>query len=280
MQSPGVTLSADELARLQSHIQLAESLGGEVVQLTGTNISDEILRYAREHNITRIIIGKPKHFRWLEFLKGSFIDKLVHGSGEIEVHFIADGVLVPRRFIWIPLSSKVSSYFYAVLLALVATGISFFLKPYLVTPDIVAFYLLVIMVASIWFGRGPSLLAAGLLVASYDFLFVPPFYTFAVSDLRHMLTFGIMFLIAMTVSTLIYRIRRQESEARMRERRTATLYALSQELMTVLTEEQAAEVTARHAADIFGGEAIVLLGDATGTLEIKGRSSDVMLVAG
>ena len=75
-------------------------------------------------------------------------------------------------------------------------------------------YLLVIMVAAVRFGRGPSIFAAALSVAAYDFFFVEPYYTFAVSDLRHVLTFATMFAIGLVISALALRIRRQERAAR------------------------------------------------------------------
>jgi two-component system sensor histidine kinase KdpD len=119
-------------------------------------------------------------------------------------------------------------------------------------------YLLVIMVVAVFLGRGPSILASALSVAAYDFFFVTPYYTFAVHDQRHVLTFVVMFLVGVLISGLTLRIRRQEREARAREERTATLYKLSRDLGSAVDEEQATEVTAQHAAEVFEGGAAVL----------------------
>lgn len=89
--------------------------------------------------------------------------------------------------------------------------------------DIVMLYLLAITIVALRFGRGPSITSAVLSVASYDFFFIPPFYTFQVTDLRHTLTFAMMFGASLLVSGLTLTIQRQEQEARRREEQTAAL---------------------------------------------------------
>ena len=138
-------------------------------------------------------------------------------------------------------------------------------------PDVVMLYLLAILVASFRFGRGPAIAAAALCVATYDFFFVPPFYTFSVEHARHVLTFAMMFGLGLVVSSLTARLRRQEREARVREEHTATLYALSRELARRPRRAPAPrEIAARHAAAVFGGAAAVLLRDEDGELAVAG----------
>ncbi len=273
-------MTPEDRERLQAHLRLAESLGGEVVRLSGSQVSKEILRYAREHNVTRIIVGKPKHSRWRDIFKGSLVNELLRGSGEIEVHFIAgDDVPVPRPHReHSPLEIRWTNHLAAAALVAAATALSVLLRQYLATPDIVTFYLLIIMVVAFRFGRGASIVSAALSVAAYDFFFVPPLYVFNVADSRHFLTFAMMFALGLTISSLTERIRRQERDARVREQRTATLYSLTRELVAVLDDEQASLITAKHAAEVFGGFAAVLLRDPTGALTIKGASdADVQL---
>jgi two-component system, OmpR family, sensor histidine kinase KdpD len=119
-------------------------------------------------------------------------------------------------------------------------------------------YLVVISVVAVLFGRGPSLLASALSVAAYDIFVVPPFFTFVVSDQRHVLTFATMFAVSLFISGLMLRIRRQEQGARDREARTSALYALSRDLAAALDEVQAAGVLAKHTADVFQGAVAVI----------------------
>jgi two-component system sensor histidine kinase KdpD len=267
-------MTPEDRERLQAHLRLAESLGGEVVRLSGSHVSEEILHYAREHNVTRIIVGKPKHSRFRDVIKGSLVNELLRGSGEIEVHFIAgeDAAVTHQKRATKPFDIIWIDYLFAILLVAAGTALSVLLRRHLALPDIVTFYLLIIMVVAFKFGRGASIVSAALSVATYDFFFVPPLHTFNVGDTRHFLTFAMMFAIGLIISGLTSRIHRQEFEARVREQRTDALYSLTRELATVLDDEQAAQITARHAADVFGCFAAVLLHDSTGVLATKGTS--------
>ena len=91
-------------------------------------------------------------------------------------------------------------------------------------------YLLGIVTVAARSGRGPTVLASVLSVATFDFFFVPPFFSFAVSDTQYLVTFAVMLVVALVISGLTVRIRAQADAARDRERRTAALYAMSREL--------------------------------------------------
>src|SRR5208283_4968219 len=121
-------------------------------------------------------------------------------------------------------------YVASVAVIAVATALSWKLFGWEQLADVVMVLLLGIVIVAMRFGYGPSLLAAVLGVLSFDFFFVPPYFTFAVTDLRHILTFAIMFLVAIVISSLTQRIRAQADAARERENRTASLYAMSREL--------------------------------------------------
>src|SRR5262245_58869743 len=75
--------------RVESHLRLAEALGGEVVRLAGRTVASALLDHARSTNVTRIVAGKPTHSRWRDLVRGSLLDALIRGSGSIEVHVIA-----------------------------------------------------------------------------------------------------------------------------------------------------------------------------------------------
>ncbi len=261
--------------RLQAHLRLAESLGGDVVRLSGSHVSDELLRYAHDHNVTRIVIGKPGHGRWRDLLRGSLVTRLTRGSGDIEIHFISgDEMPSPgggpaprpaRRVEWRGIA-------WAGLLVGAVTILTWLGRAFLSQADVVMAYVLAIMITAFRFGQIPSVVAAGLSVLAYDFFFVQPLYGLDVEHTRHLLTFAMMFGVGLAISSLTSRLRRYGRAAREREERTAALYALTRELVTIRDEGQAAEVIAHQAAEVFGGEALVLLRQAEGSLRIGGRS--------
>ncbi len=81
--------SESDLKQLNDHMQLAKSLGAEIVTLTGKHVSEEILTYARSRNVSMIIIGKPPHSRWKDKLFSSPLNEIVQGSDDIDVYVIS-----------------------------------------------------------------------------------------------------------------------------------------------------------------------------------------------
>jgi two-component system, OmpR family, sensor histidine kinase KdpD len=255
--------------RLEAHLRVAETLGATVTRLSGSSIATALLHYARRHNATRIVIGKPTHSRFRDRLRGSLVDAVVRGSGDIDVLVISGdgGVEAPDpRERSAAEHAPVRHYVSAAALVGVTLGFSALLRGVANLPDLEMLFLLAVMVAAVWFGRGPSLLAAGLGVACYDFFFVPPFNTFFVHDRAYFLTFAMMFGVSFVMSELAGRLRRQEQDALSREERTAVLYALTRELASTDEPKRIALIAARHAAGIFTARAVVLGAGAEGEL--------------
>ncbi|MCI0548397.1 MAG: sensor histidine kinase KdpD [Candidatus Rokubacteria bacterium] len=262
-------LSAEARERVVRALRLAEQLGAEPVTLSGSRMSDEILAFARARNVSKIVVGKPARSLWRRILLGSIVDTLVQGSGEIDVYVIsgdkeaeeAPPVRVrPRATDW-------PMYGYAVGVVAVATGIAWAMYPTFERSNLVMLYLLGVVLVAMRAGRGPSAFAAVLAVAAFDFFFVPPYLTFAVSDTQHLVTFAIMLVVGLVVSSLTVRMRAQAESARERERRTAALYAMSRELATTRGIGALAGIAARHVAELFASRVAVLLPGAEGRLE-------------
>ncbi|MEZ4279024.1 MAG: sensor histidine kinase KdpD [Myxococcota bacterium] len=254
-----------DAARLEAHLRLAESLGATIARLSGPRIAEELLSFARRENVTRIVIGKPTHSKLRDRLRGSLLDAIVRGSGEIEVLVISGDSDEPRSDPPPPPGSRPIDWvasLKAVLLIAATTAVAAPLHFGLGVPDVAMLFLLAVIAAAVRLGRGPSLLAAALAVAAYDFFFVPPFLTFRVSDIRFLMTFAMMFGVGILSSELATRLRRQEQEARAREAHTAALVALSSELGSVVLLADAALRIARLAARTFDAGAAILGPDA------------------
>jgi two-component system sensor histidine kinase KdpD len=246
-------LSKSMQAQLSQNLRLAEQLGAEVMILSGENPTEEILSFAREHNITKLIIGKPLAGRWRDRFRASIVDQIVRHSRDIDVYVTAgDPDDEPRT----PVTSerarlRVSSVAAALAVSVFSTGVTLLLFGRDQLPDVVMIYLLGIMLVSSRFGLGASVLAAFLSVAAFDYFFVPPYATFAVANLRHSTTFVVMFLVAVVISGLTQRIRNQAAAARERELRTAALYELSRELAGARGSLGVIQAAARHIEKVF-----------------------------
>jgi len=262
-------LPAEARDRVTQTVRLAEQLGAETATLSGEKMSEAILAFAHDRNVTKIIVGKPTRTLWKRILIGSIVDALVQGSGDIDVYVIsgerddsAPAQPVRRR----PAASDWMGYARALVIVAGATGIAWLMFPLFELADLIMAYLLGIVAVAIRQGRGPSLFAAVVSVAALDFFFVPPYYTFAVSDLRHVFTFAVMLFVGFVISSLTVRILSQADAARQRERRTAALYAMSRELASTRGVDPLLQIAAKHVAEVFRGQVVVLLPEADGRL--------------
>ena len=255
--------------RLMENIHLAERLGAETATVSGDDIAGEIVSYARSQSVTKIVIGKTAQSRWYRLLRGSIVDDLLERSGEMDVYVVQgaeeSGGRPPARFrravSW---KGYVWSLAAIVVAALVAWA---FQDMGLAEANKAIVFLLAIVLVAARFGLGPGALATVLGVLVFDFFFVPPYLTFAVEDAQYIITFVIMLVVALIISTLAARLRRQVLTARARERRLTALYSLSRELSAVSGTHQLAATAQRVVTGMFNSGASIYLPDEEGRLE-------------
>jgi two-component system sensor histidine kinase KdpD len=263
-----VRLPPEARDRVAQTMRLAEQLGAQTHTLTGQRMSDEILAFARSRNVSKIVVGKPERPLWKRIAMGSIVDTLVQGSGEIDVYVISgdrdDSRPVPPRP-W-PVQTSWPPYAYALVTVAICTGIAWAMFPYFAFSNLIMVYLLGVIVVATRYGRGPSLLASLLSVGAFDFFFVPPYFTFAVTDTQYFITFSVMLIVAVVISGLATRIRDQAVSARERERRMAALYAMSRELASTRGVQGLLAAAIRHITEVFRARVAVLLPDAGGRL--------------
>ncbi len=265
-------MSEADRERLAQNLRLVESLGGEAVVLRGEDAAAETVTYARKRNVTKIVVGKPTHARWRDVLRPSFLDDIVRQSREIDVYVISgqpgeSAPPPPARREPSPTPLPLAGAAAAVVVTALCTILSWYGFGQHELADVVMVYLLGVVVVAMRFGYLPSLLTAVLGVVAFDFFFIPPYFSFAVSDFRHTLTFGVMLLVAFVISHLTKRIRDQADSARRSERRTASLYAISRELAFATSRDRLLEAAARNLHEIFGVRVAVLLPGPDAALE-------------
>ncbi|ULA60880.1 MAG: hypothetical protein LZF60_270208 [Nitrospira sp.] len=265
-------LRLTELDRSQGvdTLRLAERMGAETVTLTGDDVSAQLLAYARSRNVTKIIVGKPLRSRWKEWLFGSVVDDLVRGSGDIDIYVITGeaGTGKPLVAGLLQRTSERRNYGYAFAVVLGCTALSLVMSPYFGQANLIMVYLFGVVVIATRWGRGPSALASLMSVAAFDFFFIPPYYSFAVSDAQYLLTFAVMLLVALLISRLAAHKSQQAEAALIREKRTAALYAMSRELTTQRGVEKLASVASRHIHDVFHCQVAVFLPDREGRVHL------------
>ncbi|GAB4149483.1 MAG: sensor histidine kinase KdpD [Candidatus Promineifilaceae bacterium] len=264
----GSGLSKADEERVARTLRLAEELGAQTVRLSGPSVAETLTSYALSRNVTKIVAGKPLRPVWREWLRGSIIDQILRHSQDMDVYVIsgkaeAEGGAQPT----LPAAGQPlnwQAYLSGVGLVLLATLAGLPLRAAVNPTNLVMLYLVGVMLAAFWFGRGPAIFASVLSVIAFDLIFVPPYYAFAVTDVQYVLTFIGLLAVGLAISALAARAREQTLAARRREGQTAALYELSQRLAVVSTLEEIAQTGVKQVTATFNSPAAVFLPDESG----------------
>ena len=263
-------LSSSGRAQLARNLQLAQDLGAKVTMLPGAPVAETVVVYARKHNITKIVAGKPLRPRWSILLNGSIVDQIITQSRDIDVYVIINSAPESKSRDRLALHAPLPFRQYLLSMALVAaaTLVAQPLTSLLSPTNLVMLYLVAVIIAAVYLGSGPSMLAAILGVIAFDFFFVAPRFSFSVGDSEYILTFVGLFLVSVVISSLTTRVRNQALSAQQRESQAVELYEVSRDLAAAGSLESIVQVVLTHVSQTFGRDAVVLLPEA-GRLQMR-----------
>lgn len=157
-------------------------------------------------------------------------------------------------------------WLWSILTVSLCTGVAVLIFPAFELVDVAMIYLLGVVITASRTTKWPALLAALLSVAAFDYFFIPPRFTFAVSNTRYLVTFAVMFFVALATSRLTLRIKQQANDSLWKEQRTAALYDLSRALVRERDMDKLKAIAEQHMGKLFDSMVVVLLPDAHGKL--------------
>lgn len=277
VELPGSPSGGRGSEHIAQHFRLAERLGAETVTLSGSKVTDTLLEYARSRNVTKILIGKTNQPRWRRLMFGTVIDEMLEQSGEIDIYVI-QGEEEKRESHTNARSLHRTSklpFLYATAGIAVAgclAGLLQFLKVADTEANTVMIFLAAVAWVAFRYGRQPAIAASGMAVLLFDYFFVPPLYTFAAADAQYVVTFSVMLVIGLIISTLASRLRAQVESTGQRERRTLALYELGKQLSSLYGQVFLCHAAAERLSEIFEGEVAIYLRDAAGSVELVSDS--------
>jgi len=262
-------LSPENQRLLDKNLSLARELGAEVIITQDRDMAVGLVRIALQHNATQIVVGKPRHNWWSRFTPGgSLVDRVIRLGGNIDVY------VVPAETAGRPLSlddldhelrSGAEEYGWAAgtVAALTLAGLLLPSNYYLAAGLV---YLLAVILLSLRVGRGPVLMAGVLSALTWNFLFIPPRFTFHIQKIEDGLLFGTYFVVALVAGQLTSRIRAQALAERRREGRATALFNLTRALAEAGTLDEAVFAALRQADELFTAKTALLLADADGAV--------------
>jgi two-component system sensor histidine kinase KdpD len=263
-------LDKDAQRRLEQNLALARELGAEIVVTHDNDVADALVRVALQKNATQIVVGKSLRPRWLDALRGgNLVDRLLRIGGSIDIYVVPAERSGERPAPWIgwrqiePSPAREYGEVFGTLAAL--TAASWFVAPHTGYPAVGFFYLLAVVGLSLRVGRGPIFVAGIASAVAWDFLFIPPVFTFIIQKLEDRLMLGTYFAVALITGHLASRIRDQERNERMREDRATALFHLTQAISSARTLDDAVFAALRQADAHFGAKTALLLDDGNGS---------------
>ena len=254
--------------RVLRSLKLAQDLGATTATLAGQDAAEALVRYARQHNLSRVVLGRvdPARASWRRHLPWhrSLAERLGHLGQELDLLEIALPGIAPRSASTAPALATEPvdwrGYLLATALcALTAAGSSLLLMDVFEPANIVMLFLLTVVIVAMRHGRGPAVLAAVLSVSAFDFLFVHPRFSFAVGDFQYLLTLAVMLIVALLIGQMTAGLTFQARVAQRREDRMRSLYEMSRDLSGALMAEQVAEIGARFLKTEFGARSALLV---------------------
>ncbi|HUL07887.1 MAG TPA: sensor histidine kinase KdpD [Candidatus Acidoferrum sp.] len=265
-------LSEAQRDRVVQALRLAEQLGADTITVPGQRIADDVLSYARENNATQIIIGRSTRSRWFEMLHGSVVHDLLRRAGDISVHVIAGAAGTELEKTVKPSAGleAIDPFPYAISTALVAAalGVALLISQFVDLDNISLVFLAAVLASAVRYGAGPSVFAALLSVACYNFFFLPPLYTFTIADPANVVALFFFMIVALLTSSLTARTRTQAVIAQRQAKTTAELYSFSKKLAGIAKLDDLLWATAHQIALMLRVE-VVLLTPEDGSIAVR-----------
>ena len=262
-------------------LRLADQLGAETVTLSANQMSEAIIDFCNDRNITKIVMGKPSRRGWKRWLLGSVVDTLISEAHNINLYLLGspqpgtvrhESELTRYRGsepgLKEILSKRKKGYFWGYVWSIGVTIVCLLLTSLMFghfeLANLVMVFLLGVVFIATRYGRGPSIVASVLGVAMVDYFFVDPQYSFSVSHTQYLVTLIAMMTVAMLISNLMANVKSQAKVASHRERRATVLYAMSKELTMSQSEDEIMRTAVRHIHSEFGSQNVILLPDQNG----------------
>jgi two-component system, OmpR family, sensor histidine kinase KdpD len=266
-------------AGTQDALRLAETLGAETITLRAeSDAAGELLRYARQRNVTRLVIGRARWKtatlqRLMSLIREPVSERLLDHATDFEVTVVSPKATAERikpqgrapallPGIWRDLAIALGA-------VLAATAVAWPIAAFDAVPSgaITVIYLLSVMLAGARFGLIASLLASAFGFLAYNFFYTEPYFTLSVSKPSDVVSLGVFLLGALFTGTLASRLKAQVEAMRSSQARTETLYEFARKIAAATKSDDVLWAAAAHTAKTLDAHVLIMTPNAAGALE-------------
>ena len=269
--------------RIMKLLKLAQEAGAVTATPAGNTLAGTVVRYAHEHNLSRVLLGRDTGR-----MRSPWRDTLAQAVGKLGVDLDVIQIALPagerdgRGAAAVTSAAQDANasiprawqpYVWSVVICAAVTVLAAPLHGVLELANIVMLFLLAVVIVAVRLGRGPAVLASFLSVAAFDFFYVPPRFSFSVSDAQYLLTFAVMLAVALVIGQMTAGLKFQARVATLREERVSALYQMSRDLSGALMTEQVQEIAARFLQSEFDARVAVMVADLTDRVTVPAQLS-------
>ena len=265
----GIRLNEFDQNTLFKNLNLARELGAEVISLYDSDIVSALNRVALEKNVTQIVIGRPERRSFKTFL-----DKLIRDSHYIDIHIIgqekeSSEIQNKRKSSPLPLDLFTSGpvpYFHTLYFFTIITIIGLFLNPYIGYRATGFLYLMGVIVVGFRSTLGPILFSAVAGTFIWDYVFIPPTFTFQIEAIEDkMMCLGFV-LVGLLSGFLARKTKRKERLLILREEKTNALFYLVKEFSTAKDRNTICALTEKSIQWFLDAKVNILLADENSSI--------------
>ena len=244
-------LTDKEKEWLQKALELARSLGAEIAWIKDDDVPSAIIRYIKSHNINKIIIGKPKKF---PILRGSIFRKIAQNTKYVDIYILdppiaeAELFIPSKKPIKLPRIHlpKIYNLFISLFLVFAATFIGIEFRNALNQLNLVFLFLLALSIAATILDTYSTIFATIVSILIFDYFFVPPYYSFAISDINYFLSYTVFAVMIVFINLLSVRLKRNLKQLQKSEEKNTVLLELSRKLLRTSSKEECISITIRY----------------------------------
>ena len=125
--------------------------------------------------------------------------------------------------------------------------------------NVALLYVLGVVVMAVSFGRGPAVATALYSALCFAYVFVPPHFSLAITELQYLLAAMIMLVVALIVGHLTSRLKHHADESQRKTQSSRGLYSLAKELAGAQTEAEIFKITEKFLQEALGAKVVRLI---------------------
>jgi two-component system sensor histidine kinase KdpD len=262
-------LTDQEQTWLEEAFATTHKLGGHIVRYPGNSIADELVRYSQAHNVTMIILGKP---RGLDILI-SPVYRVMRMAKGIDIHLYDWKSEERVSFPWQLPRLLPQHYLIASVGVAFVTLLNYLLLGTISVANMLIIQLVPVVLIAYFFGYGASIFTAIISILVFDFVFVEPYYTFTISDWEYFISFIGYVIIALLISYLATRLRYVAQQIWRTEVKSSAISGLSWELSGAKDQAKVLSILIAHGKEL-GAEKVTVYLPSDGSLRVAAGDHD------